>query len=202
MREALAIIGDVHGCVKPLRVITTKALDRAERLVFLGDYVNRGLDSAGVIDFLIDLKSDAPGTVLLKGHHDRALRECLEEGRLAEFLQMGGAATMNSYFRGSVPTDVLEGFRRVVPDSHKAFLRGLQEEYQFEGGAFRHELGDRQNGPDRELFVVAGHSPVRSREPRIAETHALIDTGCGTLTNGRLTCLLWPSLRWFQVDAD
>lgn len=200
MNADLAVIGDVHGSIDHLREVVPQALYLAQRLVFVGDYINRGPTSADVIDYLIDLKHSYPQTVLLEGHHDAAFRECLEEGRLAQFLQMGGAATVRSYLHESVPPDVLGTLRSAVPATHRHFLEQLEISFADEPGVIvTHQLDHPPTNTG--TFRVAGHAPLRDRVPRIEGSFALIDTGCGTFPDGRLTCLLWPSLDWFQSDS-
>lgn len=197
MKAQLAAIGDVHGSIDQLREVVPRALSLADRLVFVGDYVNRGQQSAEVIDYLIDLRFSYPQTVFLDGHHDASFRECLEDGRLAQFLRMGGATTVRSYLQESVPSDVLGALRAAVPPSHRRFLGQLEGIFVDRSGVvITHQID--HPSVEEARFRIAGHTPLRSLVPRVEDSLALIDTGCGTLPDGRLTCLLWPSLDWWQ----
>lgn len=62
------IIGDIHGMLRPLEtlLVAVRARDRAAQFIFAGDYVNRGPDSARVLDLLLCLKN----AVFLRGNHD------------------------------------------------------------------------------------------------------------------------------------
>lgn len=202
MKEA-AFIGDVHGELDQLRQLVAKLLPRASSLTFLGDYVNRGPDSRGVIEFLIRL--DESGEVpcrFVSGNHDEAFLNALRMRELGPFLRMGGAATVHSYVPH--PTSkVLQEFLAAVPASHVRFLERLRQEELVMGVHAAHHprasLPLQADGTRAE-YGVYGHVPQRSGLPVIGPDFAEIDTGCGTLPRGRLTGLLWPSLTWVQSD--
>ena len=152
-------VGDVHGelaaltrLVEEIREDAAGAVVERRVLVFLGDYVDRGLDSRGVVDFL--LAGPAPGfeTVFLKGNHDAWLLAFLDDaGAGPGWLDAGGQATLLSYgvvqpagLRGAARFERLrEDFARALPASHRVFLEGL---------ALRHVEGDY-------AFVHAGVRP-------------------------------------------
>ena len=194
-------IGDIHGCVEELEEVVRQASERASRLVFLGDYLNRGRKSREVIEFLVNLegsKHTLPCT-FLRGHHDEAFLRTLDQGEFDSFLRMGGAATVASY----VPApkgDVLTQLRTAVPVSHLEFLRGLETNMTHGNSLFASH--DRPAKSDIDIspygFCVYGHSPQLSLMPTIRDTEAFVDTGCGTIPGGRLTCLFWPTLEWIQ----
>lgn len=193
------MIGDVHGNVAALSGLLQAIKDTYRRVVFVGDYINRGTDSAAVIQLLIDHINVGADLHCLAGNHDTAFLDCLDSGHLTEFLRMGGAATIKSYISSPEP-DVLEQLRRMVPGSHRDFLRDLQTSYAEESLRVTHY----RNEPDTftgSRFHVFGHVPQADLVPMITSDWAAIDTGCGTVTNGRLTCLFWPSLEYVQVDA-
>jgi Calcineurin-like phosphoesterase. len=59
--QKFVAIGDIHGCLSPLQALIDKlAPSSDETLVFLGDYIDRGPDSKGVIDYLLTLKETHP----------------------------------------------------------------------------------------------------------------------------------------------
>src|SRR3954466_10534253 len=69
-------IGDIHGCLDKLRnlfdILEAHAGKRPARYVFLGDYIDRGPDSRGVIEFLMDLQEERPDAVIcLRGNHEQ-----------------------------------------------------------------------------------------------------------------------------------
>lgn len=96
------VVGDIHGCVEELRhLIETLPLARGDRLVFLGDYIDRGPDSSGVVSYLISLQRQCNGAelVFLKGNHEDMFLSYLglngQHGDM--FLINGGKATLASY---------------------------------------------------------------------------------------------------------
>ena len=91
--------------------------------------------------------------------------------------------------------------RRSVPSRHVDFLRGLKPRYERNGLLVTHSSGDADNSNSSNAFTfhVFGHTP-RGQTPIITENWAAIDTGCGTYPEGRLTCLVWPTLEIMQVD--
>ncbi len=198
MTERIAIIGDIHGNVDALTGLLARVGAEFDQLVFVGDFVDRGPNSAGVIQLLLDLPT-SPRSIFIAGNHDTAFLECLEDGSLVPFLAIGGAKTISSYV-SSVEADVLAQLRRTVPKQHVEFLRSLRRDY-------RHEELLVTHAPDQEVdksdvgFHVFGHVPQPALVPKIAQRWAAIDTGCGTLPDGRLSCLVWPTLEVIQVDA-
>jgi serine/threonine protein phosphatase 1 len=155
-------------------------LASTDTVCFLGDYVDRGDDSRGVIDRLLRLQREVPGCVFLKGNHeDMFLAYLGEAGRHGDaFLRNGGDATLGSYdLEGLDAAFVAER----LPQSHRAFLRQLRT-HAYVGGCLCVHAGirptqplERQSSEDllwiRDEFllvpqphpvtVVFGHTPHR-----------------------------------------
>jgi len=106
-------IGDIHGCRDVLRrLLEAVKPDADDTVIALGDYVDRGLDSRGVIDELITLES-ATRLVALRGNHDEMMRRARHDPVFHQiWLTMGGAPTLRSY----------GGNLRGVPEAHWRFL--------------------------------------------------------------------------------
>ena len=107
--ERLYAVGDIHGCAALLDVLLEKinADDAADgkkrRLIFLGDYVDRGGDSKGVIDRLMAIRAREPETIFLKGNHEQAVLDFLDDPNLNEdWLHWGGDKTLESYGIGGI----------------------------------------------------------------------------------------------------
>lgn len=200
--STVAIIGDVHGHLEPLKKIVRAARERTDSLVFVGDYINRGPNSAGVIDFLIGLSRRACRPVFLRGNHEASFLRYLNGGDIADFLMIGGASTLCSYADPGCLSEQKD-LRGVVPNSHTQFLKRLEDSYLSDGLLVTHSIRDpmptQLSGSPGRVFRVAGHAPQR-REPILRDDSALIDTGCGTWDDGRLTCLFWPTLDWLQTS--
>jgi serine/threonine protein phosphatase 1 len=71
------IIGDIHGCNKTFRklVLEKISIRKTDKIYCLGDYIDRGPDSKGVIDFIIQLRKDGFNIHTLRGNHEQLLLE-------------------------------------------------------------------------------------------------------------------------------
>lgn len=95
----LLAISDVHGCCKTFYelVVNKINLKRSDKLVLLGDYIDRGPDSREVIDFIIDLKAKKFNVVPLAGNHESMLVSAFKDpGMLPLWLINSGMTTLNS----------------------------------------------------------------------------------------------------------
>src|SRR5262245_58407142 len=106
-------IGDIHGCSAALRALVAAIRPAADdALVLLGDYVDRGPDSRGTIDLILDLEKQCQVVPLL-GNHELMLLDALANPRIiGPWLECGGDATVRSY-----------GGKLIgVPTEHIAFI--------------------------------------------------------------------------------
>lgn len=79
-------IGDVHGCAHSLsNLLSDIPLQTGDRLVFLGDYVDRGPDSRGVVDQILDLRKRSFDVTTLLGNHELMFMEAEKDPDDAEF---------------------------------------------------------------------------------------------------------------------
>lgn len=201
MTGEIAVIGDIHGNVRALEQALVLVPQTVRRVVFVGDYVNRGQDSRAVIETLLRYRSDNPRATFLRGNHDSAFLSCLQDGELIPLLAMGGAPTIKSYAK-EVGGDMVSLLRERVPQQHIAFLRSLEDTFEVGGVVVVHDPGPFSSGTASERrFAIGGHVVQRQLVPTVTESAAFIDTGCGTLKEGRLCCFLWPSRRWALVGA-
>ncbi len=196
-------IGDIHGCLDPLRGLMDQLrLSEEDELVFVGDYVDRGPDSKGVIDYLLTLRGRY---TFLMGNHERMFLDFLQGKDRFLFLYNGGAATLESY----------GGLGR-IPAAHLDFLNRLHlyyetEEHLFVHAGIRPGIPLQEQDPKdllwiREEFyaypgrypktVVFGHTPMR--EVLMEEDRIGIDTAC--VYGNKLTCLILPSRQVIQVS--
>ncbi|MDX1421365.1 MAG: metallophosphoesterase [Rubricoccaceae bacterium] len=212
---ALYAIGDVHGCAATLdRLLDRLALTPDDRVVFIGDYVDRGPASPAVLDRLLQLEADAadgrgPGCVFLRGNHDQMMLDYVDGAPNAYELWRinGGMATLAGYMAGG---------RVEIPEAHIAFLERTPAVHEEGGFVFVHagldprrSVAENLARPDPRVFlwtrahldadlgrwetpVVCGHTP--QPEPLNRPNLINIDTGAvyhhlpgfGTLTAVRL----------------
>jgi serine/threonine protein phosphatase 1 len=205
-------IGDIHGCFDKLRDLMEKIpIDWAnDRLVFIGDYIDRGANTIEVVDYLVDLQASKPDIVFLKGNHEDMLLSYLAGQDRMTYLYNGGQQTLDSYLNR---TGTPEKFP--IPEHHLRFFKSLRLHYETEDHIFVHaglRIGiplARQNPQDllwiREKFidnpnacgkrVVFGHTPFEN--PRVEPNKIGIDTGA--VYGNLLTCLQLPELRFFST---
>lgn len=222
----LYAIGDVHGELEKLdELLDTLPLREGDRIVFLGDYVDRGRDASGVIQRLIELEKDWP-CVFLLGNHESMFLDFLGWNDAAyfggdAFLMNGGDRTLESY--GLFDQADKKNYR--LPKDHEDFLLSLklyhrEGDYLFvHAGLSRDLLRESDVGyvlhkakvedllwnrstselpHNMPVTVVYGHTPSENFEVRWNLPFSVgIDTGA--VYGGPLTALRLPDEMLFQV---
>ncbi len=212
--ERVYAIGDVHGCLDQLdEMHQLIAKDLAARpgvratVVHLGDYIDRGPDSAGVIRRLIAPPAGLGRVVNLMGNHEDMLLDALNGGRGAAeiWLHNGGVASLESW--GVPPRQRPKDWAGMIPATEIAFLRGLSLTHRQGGYLFVHagvrpgKALDEQTEHDllwiREPFlsfegalpavVVHGHTPEEP-QPVVRANRIGMDTGA--VLGGMLSCVV------------
>jgi len=205
-------IGDIHGCADRLFALHDAiARDLAGRpvaaplLLHIGDYIDRGPDSAGVVARLAG-GPPLPGVpvVNLLGNHEQTMLDALSGDRAAgtDWLYQGGRTALASW--GVDPDAPRETWPDGIPPAHLAFLRGLALSHREGGYLFVHAgirpgvalpaqakddlLRIRQpflfTDADFGAVIVHGHTPVKA--PVVRHNRIAIDTGA--VFDGPLTC--------------
>jgi len=208
-------IGDIHGCISQLdRLVAQLDIDAGDdTLVFIGDYIDRGPDPKGVIDYIIDIKRNIRDVVCLSGNHeDMFLNYCLDRRDEELYMANGGMRTLASYGFNREGTEEL-----ILPESHREFFTSLQtyhetDDYIFVHAGLRPGIPlDRQDREDllwiRFEFinssydfgktVIYGHTPFSLNKPLIDKNKIDIDTGA--VYGGKLTCIELPEMKIYQV---
>jgi serine/threonine protein phosphatase 1 len=224
-------VGDVHGCSVQLdelhkRIEVDAAGISAEcRIVYLGDYVDRGNDSKGVIERLLTRDRGDFAPVFIKGNHEKAVLDFLENAETYRvWRQYGAAATLLSYGVRPPLFDALAGFeaarlalRDAIPPDHLQFLQSLELSHTIGDYMFVHAgvrpgvalnsqteedlLWIREDftnsGTTFEKVVVHGHTPVS--HPVRLRSRIPVDTGA--YATGILSCavLEGTECRFLQV---
>lgn len=208
----LIAIGDIHGSSYALGQLL-KAIDPqpTDTIVTLGDYVDRGIDSKGVLDMLIALSIDCHLVPILGNHDVMMFRARNSSQDLYDWFGIGGQVALESY---GEPTDL-----RQVPETHFRFLNSCVPFFETKSHIFTHANYDpmlpfAQQSPDMLRWkslrdyvpgphisgktVVVGHTP----QPKVLDLGYLIciDTGCAI--GGRLTALDVETGQQWQTSED
>ena len=213
-------VGDIHGRADLLAALLERiGQDRKERdrqeapLIFLGDYVDRGPDSAGVLERLHQSQRAAPGQVTcLKGNHEKMLLEFIDDpvSRGGRWLRNGGVRTLASFdisiSERAGADDLMEAssaFQAALPQGMESWLRALPLRWQSGNICCVHAAMDPEIAPQQQdervllwghpeffvrargdgLWVVHGHTIVPL--PEQAGGRIALDTGA--YRSGRLS---------------
>jgi serine/threonine protein phosphatase 1 len=215
MSAKIFAVGDIHGCAHELNLLLDKLPLRADStLVFLGDYIDRGPDSRGVIEKILELREQL-NVITLMGNHEEMLLEFLSNpsSSLAGFFVFnGGSATLASY--------VTQGNHYEIPADHLNFFKTLKLYHQQDQYLFVHaglpekpvaQIDGELDSPTllwiRQPFlsssfnwgrkVIHGHTPRQQVE--IKENRINLDTGC--VYGGYLSAMELNSGQIYQVKA-
>src|SRR5690606_7694633 len=150
----LYAIGDMHGQIDLVHALLQEIIDRFKVaqtprriIVGLGDYVDRGPDSAEVIEMLISVNRYARvETHFLRGNHEQAMLDFLENPETgAAWSRFGGGDTLTSYgvtrsagANGEDWEDARRQLLRAMPAEHLEFLKGLPTSFSLGGYFFAH----------------------------------------------------------------
>jgi serine/threonine protein phosphatase 1 len=211
-------VGDIHGCLAALNALLA-AIEPGpgDTLVTLGDYIDRGPHSRGVLDRLIALARRCRLVPLL-GNHEEVLLDALRDSAgLRRWLTLGGADTLRSY--GWVAGGPRRALADWVPRNHLEFLAGCRPYHETgshlfvhagfvpelplceqPGQALRWRVTDAQTAAPHcsGKVAVVGHTPQGSGEVLDLSFLVCIDTNC--VRGGWLTALDTDSGRIWQAD--
>ena len=223
------VIGDVHGKLRLLERLLTEVEYRPgeDRLVLIGDLVDRGEDSRGVVDRAIALKAEAPDkVVILRGNHEDMMLSSLARDGSVEY----GPDSELWYFNGGIET--LESYlgdddELSIPAEHYDFLSALPSWHEDEHAIYVH-ASLVENGSDgfhhpsetpddleliwarnRHFFseyggklVVFGHTiagMIFGEFEKVWMRESLIGVDTGAYLTGVLSAVELPSRRVFHV---
>jgi serine/threonine protein phosphatase 1 len=216
MGPTIYAIGDLHGHLELLERFMEQVKPELtrDRLVFMGDYIDRGPQSKGVVDYIIRLQNLAPpeNIICLKGNHEAMFLDFLQGNEIALFLFNGGLSTIEDYWgRNWEKREDL-----VLPLDHQKFYQNLKLYYETPDYIFVHG-GLKPGVPlteqaeedllwirgefivSREDFgrkVIFGHTPFK--RPLVMPNKIGIDTGA--VYGNFLTVLKLPQEEFILID--
>jgi serine/threonine protein phosphatase 1 len=205
-------IGDIHGCSRALDLVLAAADPKPDdQIIALGDYVDRGPDSAGVLERIIALHNTGRLTAL-RGNHEWMMLEA-RYGRPNAWLMYGGRETLASYAASGQPCSL-----KHIPERHWEFLETalvdlceLDIHFYVHGNVEADKplseqnadvvLWDKFDNPRPHIsgkVMICGHTQQRSGNPLNLGHAICIDTWA--YGNGWLTCLDAVSGRFWQAN--
>ena len=187
-------VGDIHGSLDKLEKLIAAceqhAGGRPSTFIFLGDYIDRGPHSADVVRLIMAMQS-APGksVIALKGNHEAVALEIIDgAGKLALWLELGGAETLASYGVIDVhdlPRDHVD-WMRSLPASHddgqRLFVHaGIDPQKPYDAQSEHDLLWIREpflsDERDHGRLIVHGHTPRLTGAPDWRGNRLNVDTG-------------------------
>lgn len=202
-------IGDIHGWNSALQALFDEVgFTRNDRIIFLGDYIDRGPDTKGVIDFLIRKSKELP-VVFLRGNHEVMMLDARDsEDARNNWLRVGGREAVESYPKRHFNN---------IPDSHWNFLEQTLPYFESKKNIFVHAgldpLTPLENQTDWDLYWnrfenngphisektwVCGHTSQRNGSPLSFGHSICIDTYI--YGGGWLTCLNLDTFHYTQAS--
>ena len=208
MNKRLFAIGDIHGCFDSLKELVENKiqLQKSDKLILLGDYIDRGDKSKAVVDFIIELQNKGYDIVPLMGNHEAMLLDSYEnEKNISKWIQNGGNETLKSFDINSI---------KIIDYKYLKFFKELKYYYSFDEFLFVHAgFNDDLVNPFTDYYsmlwkckesytnpllsnktIIHGHNPVsvsKSEERVLSKLDVInIDTGCVykvKVGKGRLT---------------
>ncbi len=178
-------IGDVHGCLEEMNALLDLIQDdltsnpiKKHRIIFVGDFVDRGPDCKGVVERLIQLTAENKNITCLFGNHDEKLLHALKpmkEELFKKYFQYGGAETLLSYgfsetelgivqsgdYSPTLAKALAKSVKKRLPESHIKFLESLPRQVS-EGDYFFCHAGVNPNEPFNQQ---KDHDLIWMREP-------------------------------------
>jgi len=167
-------IGDIHGSLKKLTELHKKIFNHEnfnkneDTLVYLGDYIDRGLNSKYVIDEMLKVKKNGFNTKYLLGNHESILIDFLfnKKNNIKNWLEYGADHTFKSYdveivefikdgFNDSIIDKLRETFLTKISDDHINFFKNLKLKFETE----------------KYLFVHAGIDPIKNLKDQIKKDY-------------------------------
>lgn len=206
-------IGDIHGCYTSLTALLREVNPKSsDKVVFLGDYIDRGSQSRSVLDWMVN-EQRLYSAVFLRGNHEVMILEARTDPLKASLWQSyGGFEALISY-----SAEYQQDWPSAIPESHWRFLERTVPCWETSKYIFVHaclapdldmdaqpawllywEFFDKIQPHKSGKKIVCGHSPQHSGQIKDVGFAACIDTG--PATGGWLTCLDVNAGRYWQAN--
>lgn len=203
-------IGDVHGCDLALRTLIGRVSPmQADTVVMLGDLVDRGPNSADVLDQVWRLSTRCQ-LIVIRGNHEEMMLSALDGDGWFMWMQCGGEEALESY--GGNPDN--------IPDHHRELLESTIDYWETQSTIFVHanleagvpledqhsvclrwtHLSGHEQPYARARRVICGHTPQESGQPLVLPGWVCIDTNCQR--GGWLTALDVERNHVIQTNQD
>lgn len=194
--DRLIAISDIHGCARTFEKLIFDVVDLqlSDTLFLLGDYINKGPDSKGVIDIIFQLERDGFEVFSLKGNHEQYLIDAYQDGsKESDFLSRGGFETLASFQIESVedmPSEYLDflfnlGYYFVLEDYflvHAGFNFSKESLFQDKEAMLNIRVMQIDTKRINGRKIIHGHvpTPLTSIEKSLdfKNQHISIDAGC------------------------
>lgn len=212
-------IGDIHGCSKTFKKLLLEkiAIKKTDKIYCIGDYVDRGKDSKGVIDFIIQLRKKGYHLHTLRGNHEQMMLDSIQDQqRLNHWLKNGGRETLNSFGITSV---------NALPDKYLRFLKRTKfyigtNKYIFVHAGLNFNIEDPFIDKEAMLWIreayfdkskinnrvlIHGHTPIPLEilRKQTNPNRINIDAGCVYLDKsgfGNLVTLSLPDMQLISIN--
>lgn len=188
MTQRLIAIGDIHGCRTALETLLEAINPTAgDTVVTLGDYIDRGPDSSGVIDTLIELGGRTQLVGVMGNHEEMMLEVLLNGASHHAWLRYGGVETLDSYR--------FDGDLDFLPPEHQQFLASLgdfycADEYFFTHAAYDPEVAlEQQEIEMLRWYSLTNGIPARHQSGLTAVVGHTANRDGEILDSGHLICL-------------
>ncbi|MEW6736638.1 MAG: metallophosphoesterase family protein [Acidobacteriota bacterium] len=223
------VVGDVHGRLSQLKALIGN-LDydpKSDRLVFLGDLIDRGEDSPGVVNYVLELKDGSPNLICLRGNHEQMLLDLIEYGDLLWLVpENGGAITIAQY--GCKYIEETSTLSLQIPIAHLEFFNTMLPFFEDENAYYVHAgltMGKHPSECDEETLrwkrdpiffkryqgklCFFGHTPTRYlpsngtrklQDIYVCGSAVGVDTGCGP--DDPLSCVQVENMMVYQAFPD
>jgi Calcineurin-like phosphoesterase len=187
-------IGDIHGCCKTFKKLLLEKIEirKSDKIYCIGDYIDRGRDSKGVIDLILDLRKNGYEIYTLRGNHEQMMMDSvIDRQRSNLWLMNGGIETLNSLGISSV--DELQQPYRAFLAETEYFI--ATDQYVFVHAGLNFAMDDPFNDREAMLWtreeyfdpskinnriMIHGHSPIRFQQilSQFPSHKINIDGGC------------------------